>query len=61
MGLILVDPTVKQAMRTFEEELRKRERKEAAKEMDQLREESTVAWDGVATVRRWRRGTPVSG
>lgn len=43
------------ARRAFEEELRKQERKEAAAEMDQLREESTVAWDGVAAVRRWRK------
>ncbi len=55
MGLIQVDPTVKQAMRVFDEELRKRERKEAAAEMDKLREESTVAWEGAAAVRRWRK------
>jgi hypothetical protein len=43
------------ACRVFDEELRKRERKEAAVEMDKLREESTVAWEGAAAVRRWRK------
>jgi len=54
MGLIPFDEH-KRAMYEFEEELRKRERKEAAEEMDKLREESTVAWEGAAAVRRWRK------
>jgi len=43
------------ARKTFEEEIKKMERREAAKEMDILREESKIKWDGVEEVRRWRQ------
>jgi len=41
------------ARRAFEEELRRLEREEAAREMDRLRGESR-GWSGVEEIRRWR-------
>ena len=43
------------ARKTFEEEIKKMERRKAAKEMDVLREESKIKWDGVEEVKRWRK------
>ena len=42
------------ARKTFEEEIKKIERRKAAEEMDKLREESKIKWDGVEEVRKWR-------
>ena len=43
------------ARQAFEEKIRKIERKRAAEKMDKLREESTIVWDGVEEVRKWRK------
>lgn len=43
------------ARKTFEAEIKNMERRKAAKEMDILREESKIKWDGVEEVRRWRK------
>jgi hypothetical protein len=43
------------ARKTFEEEIKKIERRKAAEEMDKLREESKIKWDGVGEVRKWRK------
>ena len=42
------------ARKTFEEVIKKIERRKAAEEMDKLREESKIKWDGVEEVRKWR-------
>lgn len=43
------------ARKTFEEEIKKIDREKAAEEMDKLREASTIKWDGVEEVRKWRK------
>ena len=42
------------ARRAFEEEIKRLERLIAVEEMDRLRAESKVKWDGVKEVRKWR-------
>ena len=42
------------ARKAFEEEIKKIERVEAAGEIDRLRRESKVKWDGVEVIRKWR-------
>ena len=42
------------ARRAFEEEIKKRERKMAAIEIDRLRKESKAKWNGVEEIRKWR-------
>jgi len=43
------------ARRAFEAEIERKEKIKAAEEMDELREESKIKWDGVEEVRKWRR------
>jgi hypothetical protein len=42
------------ARKAFEEEIWRMEREKAAEEMDKLREESKIEWNGVEEIRRWR-------
>ncbi|MGQ9468718.1 MAG: hypothetical protein ACUVTD_02670 [Nitrososphaerales archaeon] len=42
------------ARKAFEEEIKRIERKNAAEEMDRLREESKIMWDGIKEIRKWR-------
>lgn len=43
------------ARESFRDEINKRDRRRAAEEMDKLREESKIAWNGVEEVRKWRK------
>ncbi|MCD6564283.1 MAG: hypothetical protein J7K23_10290 [Thermoproteales archaeon] len=40
--------------KAFEEEIRKIERIKASEEIDKLRKESKVEWNGVEEIRKWR-------
>ncbi len=42
------------ARKAFEEEIRKIERIKASEEIDKLRKESKVEWNGVEEIRKWR-------
>lgn len=42
------------ARKAFEEEIKRIEKVEAAKEIDRLREESKERWCGAEVIRRWR-------
>ncbi len=42
------------ARKAFEEELRRIERSKAVEEIDKLRRESKVKWNGAREVRKWR-------
>jgi len=42
------------ARRAFEEEIIRIERQRAGEEIDKLRGESKVKWDGVGEIRKWR-------
>lgn len=43
------------ARKAFEDDIKRMDRKKAAEEMDELREASTITWDGVEEVRKWRK------